>query len=68
MVLESESDAKRREAEILSRIIGIDVVNSAFHGSAIDGKHVNEELNVLLDRVERVHGIKVCHFIFSGEF
>uniref|UniRef100_A0A7S2ZAF1 beta-ketoacyl-[acyl-carrier-protein] synthase I n=2 Tax=Rhodosorus marinus TaxID=101924 RepID=A0A7S2ZAF1_9RHOD len=66
LVIESESAAKEREAVILSRILATRIVNSAYHASGIDTKHVTGELHVLLDRVEDIHGIKREAFAENG--
>jgi 3-oxoacyl-(acyl-carrier-protein) synthase len=67
MVLETETSMLDRQKNITSssfvpfqvkaRLLATQYSNSAFHGAALDRKHIGSELKRFLDDIERVHGI-----------
>lgn len=62
MVLETEASATARVAasqdcEIKARLVATQYSNSAFHGAALDRRHIASELKRFLTEVEFVHGI-----------
>ena len=66
MVLETESSCQERmklpaikgcnPCEIRARLLATQYSNSAFHGAALDRKHIASELNRFLREIEIVHG------------
>ena len=57
MVLELETICIERPARPLAMLLGARHNNSAYHASAIGTKHACRELELLLQDVERVHGL-----------
>jgi len=58
MVLETEtSSVERQGAKVQARLLATQYSNSAYHGAAMDRKHIAKELNRFLADVEMVHGI-----------
>lgn len=58
LLVENEKSAVERGAVPYCSIIGTHFVNSAFHGTAVDGTHVSDELNEFISRIERNYGIQ----------
>ena len=64
MVLETEESSDRRlrlsplrPFSVKARLLATQYSNSAFHGAALDRKHIAKELKRFLDDIELVHGI-----------
>ena len=62
MVLETEASAALRtiasvNCSIKARLVATQYSNSAFHGAALDRKHIASELKRFLAEIEFVHGI-----------
>ena len=64
MVLETEESSERRlrllsprPFAVKARLLASQYSNSAFHGAALDRKHIASELKRFLDDIELVHGI-----------
>ncbi|NLO92117.1 MAG: SDR family NAD(P)-dependent oxidoreductase [Elusimicrobia bacterium] len=58
LVLEDETEVRKRGMRPLARVLGTEFANSAFHPMRIDVNHVAEVMDKLVSKVERVHGIK----------
>lgn len=63
MVLETELSSLERQKisphpfKVRARLLATQYSNSAFHGAALDRKHIGSELKRFLDDVELIHGI-----------
>jgi 3-hydroxy-3-methylglutaryl CoA synthase len=64
MVLETEESSEKRlrlssprPFSVKARLLASQYSNSAFHGAALDRKHIASELKRFLDDIELVHGI-----------
>ena len=78
MVLETESSCQERmklpaikgcnPCEIRARLLATQYSNSAFHGAALDRKHIASELNRFLSEIEIVHGISRAEIATHGVY
>jgi 3-oxoacyl-(acyl-carrier-protein) synthase len=57
IVLETEASAEDRLMKGRARLLATQYSNSAFHGAALDVKHITSELGRFLDEVKLLHGI-----------
>lgn len=78
MVLETESSCQERikmpvlpgcmPCQIRARLLATQYSNSAFHGAALDRKHIASELKRFLNDVELVHGIGKAEIATHGVY
>ncbi|KAL7538955.1 hypothetical protein ACHAXR_011948 [Thalassiosira sp. AJA248-18] len=74
MVLETESSCQERmklpgqSCQIRARLLATQYSNSAFHGAALDRKHIASELKRFLNDVEMVHGISKAEIATHGVY
>lgn len=77
MVLETESSCQERmklpavpggTPQIRARLLATQYSNSAFHGAALDRKHIASELKRFLNDVELVHGISKAEIATHGVY
>ena len=78
MVLETEASCQERmklpaiqgclPCEIRARLLATQYSNSAFHGAALDRKHIASELNRFLSEVEIIHGISRAEIAQHGVY
>ena len=74
MVLETEmSQIERmnvspRPFEVKARLLHTQYSNSAFHGAALDRKHIGSELKRFLNDIEQVHGISKAELATHGVY
>jgi 3-oxoacyl-(acyl-carrier-protein) synthase len=72
LVLETESSVLERQlenkVEIKARLLATQYSNSAFHGAALDRKHIGRELNRFLTDVELIHGINKAEIANHGVY
>jgi len=82
LVLETESSSQNRSSTINSdsidsdssqfsvraRLLATQYSNSAFHGAALDRKHIASELNRFLSEVEIVHGVSKAEVATHGVY
>ena len=73
MVLETEASSKKRfgmepSAGIKARLLATQYSNSAFHGAALDRKHIASELKRFLADVELIHGINKAEIATHGVY
>mmetsp|Transcript_10824 Transcript_10824/g.16500 ORF Transcript_10824/g.16500 Transcript_10824/m.16500 type:complete len:1124 (+) Transcript_10824:47-3418(+) len=78
MVLETESSCQERmklpaikgctPCEIRARLLATQYSNSAFHGAALDRKHIASELDRFLNEIEIVHGISRAEIATHGVY
>jgi len=78
MVLETESSFQQRSkfpaitgcppVQIRARLLATQYSNSAFHGAALDRKHIASELKRFLNDVELVHGIGKAEIATHGVY
>ena len=72
MVLETEQSCKERQVsqsfDIKARLLATQYSNSAFHGAALDRKHIGSELLRFLTDVELVHGISKAEIATNGVY
>uniref|UniRef100_A0A7S2LNP4 Hydroxymethylglutaryl-CoA synthase n=1 Tax=Leptocylindrus danicus TaxID=163516 RepID=A0A7S2LNP4_9STRA len=73
MVLETESSANARltataDFSIKARLVATQYSNSAYHGAALDRKHIGSELQRFLTEVEFVHGISKSDIAANGVY
>jgi len=78
MVLETESSCQERmklpavpgcqPCQIRARLLATQYSNSAFHGAALDRKHIASELKRFLNDVELVHGISKAEIATHGVY
>lgn len=74
MVLETEESSMERQKvsahpfAIKARLLHTQYSNSAFHGAALDRKHIGSELQRFLTEVELVHGIGKAEIATHGVY
>jgi len=78
MVLETESSCQERmklpvapgcePCQIRARLLATQYSNSAFHGAALDRKHIASELKRFLNDVELIHGISKAEIATHGVY
>ena len=75
MVLETEVSSDRRlrlssqpPFSVKARLLATQYSNSAFHGAALDRKHIAKELKRFLDDIELVHGICKAEIASHGVY
>jgi 3-oxoacyl-(acyl-carrier-protein) synthase len=74
MVLETELSSFERQKrapntfEAKARLLATQYSNSAFHGAALDRKHIGSELKRFLDEVELIHGINKAEIATHGVY
>ena len=78
MVLETESSSQERmklpsmkgcnSCEVRARLLATQYSNSAFHGAALDRKHIASELNRFLSEIELIHGISRAEIATHGVY
>jgi 3-oxoacyl-(acyl-carrier-protein) synthase len=74
MVLETEMSSIERQKyslypfEIKARLLATQYSNSAFHGAALDRKHIGSELLRFLNDVELIHGISKAEIATHGVY
>jgi 3-oxoacyl-(acyl-carrier-protein) synthase len=74
MVLETELSSLDRQRnspypfEVKARLLATQYSNSAFHGAALDRKHIGSELRRFLSDVEVIHGISKAEIATHGVY
>lgn len=74
MVLETESSSIERQKvsahpfEVKARLLATQYSNSAYHGAALDRKHIGKELARFLTDIELVHGICKAEIATHGVY
>jgi len=76
MVLETESSSQERLLDteknttfgVKARLLATQYSNSAFHGAALDRKHIMSELKRFLADVELIHGISKAEIATHGVY
>jgi 3-oxoacyl-(acyl-carrier-protein) synthase len=72
MVLETEQSCMERqesqEFQVKARLLATQYSNSAFHGAALDRKHIGSELTRFLNDVELIHGISKAEIATHGVY
>jgi len=71
MVLETEDSCAERlhsKDSIKARLLATQYSNSAFHGAALDRKHIASELKRFLSDVELIHGIGKAEIATHGVY
>ncbi|KAL3924205.1 MAG: hypothetical protein SGILL_001182 [Bacillariaceae sp.] len=74
MVLETELSSLERQKhspfpfEVKARLLATQYSNSAFHGAALDRKHIASELKRFLADVELIHGISKAEIATHGVY
>eukprot|EP00529_Nitzschia_sp_RCC80_P008964 CAMPEP_0113503472 /NCGR_PEP_ID=MMETSP0014_2-20120614/34172_1 /TAXON_ID=2857 /ORGANISM="Nitzschia sp." /LENGTH=1200 /DNA_ID=CAMNT_0000398461 /DNA_START=254 /DNA_END=3856 /DNA_ORIENTATION=+ /assembly_acc=CAM_ASM_000159 len=74
MVLETELSSLERQKismhpfEVRARLLATQYSNSAYHGAALDRKHIGSELKRFLDDVELIHGICKAEIATHGVY
>jgi len=72
LVLETEASCIDRQMsgsfEVKVRLLATQYSNSAFHGAALDRKHIGSELNRFLTDVEFIHGINRAEIATHGVY
>jgi 3-oxoacyl-(acyl-carrier-protein) synthase len=74
MVLETELSSLDRQKislhpfEVRARLLATQYSNSAFHGAALDRKHIGSELKRFLEDVELIHGISKAEIATHGVY
>jgi 3-oxoacyl-(acyl-carrier-protein) synthase len=78
MVLETESSCQERmklpalagcqPCQIRARLLATQYSNSAYHGAALDRKHIGSELKRFLNDVEMIHGISKAEIATHGVY
>ena len=72
LVLETEASCIDRQIpgsfEVKARLLATQYSNSAFHGAALDRKHIGAELNRFLTDVELIHGINRAEIATHGVY
>ena len=73
MVLETEASAAIRvnssvNCTVKARLVATQYSNSAFHGAALDRKHISSELKRFLTEIEFVHGISKSDVATHGVY
>lgn len=74
MVLETEASCKERTKNCMNnftvkaKLLATQYSNSAYHGAALDRKHIGSELSRFLSDIERVHGITKAEIATHGVY
>jgi 3-oxoacyl-(acyl-carrier-protein) synthase len=74
MVLETELSSRERQKlapssfEVKARLLATQYSNSAFHGAALDRKHIGSELKRFLSDAELIHGINKAEIATHGVY
>mmetsp|Transcript_19737 Transcript_19737/g.54885 ORF Transcript_19737/g.54885 Transcript_19737/m.54885 type:complete len:261 (+) Transcript_19737:41-823(+) len=74
MVLETEVSTMERQKlalhpfEVKARLLATQYSNSAYHGAALDRKHIGSELKRFLQEVELIHGITKAEIATHGVY
>lgn len=74
LVLETETSSIERQKvslhpfEVKARLLATQYTNSAFHGAALDRKHIGKELKRFLTDIELVHGISKAEIATHGVY
>eukprot|EP00538_Stauroneis_constricta_P012682 CAMPEP_0119551182 /NCGR_PEP_ID=MMETSP1352-20130426/4501_1 /TAXON_ID=265584 /ORGANISM="Stauroneis constricta, Strain CCMP1120" /LENGTH=1116 /DNA_ID=CAMNT_0007597191 /DNA_START=137 /DNA_END=3487 /DNA_ORIENTATION=+ len=74
MVLETEVSTMERQKialhpfDVKARLLATQYSNSAFHGAALDRKHIGSELKRFLTEVELIHGITKAEIATHGVY
>mmetsp|Transcript_16546 Transcript_16546/g.29875 ORF Transcript_16546/g.29875 Transcript_16546/m.29875 type:complete len:1072 (+) Transcript_16546:72-3287(+) len=74
LVLETETSSIERQRvsifpfEVKARLLHTQYTNSAFHGAALDRKHIGKELKRFLTDIELVHGISKAEIATHGVY
>merc|ERR1712232_969007 len=74
MVIETEMSSMERQKlsphsfEVRARLLHTQYSNSAYHGAALDRKHIGSELTRFLTEVELVHGISKAEIATHGVY
>lgn len=73
MVLESEESLLMRQLEkpvlkVKARLLATQYSNSAYHGAALDRKHIAKELKRFLNDIEVIHGISKSEIAANGVY
>ncbi len=70
MVLETEESCRARQFgdSIKARLLATQYSNSAYHGAALDRKHIASELKRFLNDVELIHGISKAEIASHGVY
>jgi len=74
LVLETELSSLERQRnssnpfEIKARLLATQYSNSAFHGAALDRKHIGSELKRFLTDIELIHGISKAEIATHGVY
>lgn len=72
LVLETEQSCMERqesqEFQVKARLLATQYSNSAFHGAALDRKHIGSELSRFLTDVELIHGISKAEIATHGVY
>ncbi len=58
IVVEAESEIKKRGMEPIAEVIATEFLNSAFHGSRLDISHISQVMEKLISTAEKRMGIK----------
>jgi phosphopantetheinyl transferase/NAD(P)-dependent dehydrogenase (short-subunit alcohol dehydrogenase family)/acyl carrier protein len=57
LIVETESEARRRGVEPIVEVLGTHYSNSSFHGTRLDVNHVSSELQLFMKNIHKAHGI-----------
>ena len=68
MVLETTPSATERGAHVKARLLATQYSNSAYHGAALDRKHITRELVRFLADIELIHGISKAEIAQHGVY
>jgi len=72
MVLETETSCIERQiagnVEVKARLLATQYSNSAFHGAALDRRHIGSELDRFLADIELIHGVKRSEIATHGVY
>jgi len=74
MVLETEMSSIERQKlsahpfQVKARLLQTQYSNSAYHGAALDRKHIGSELKRFLDDIEMMHGISKAEIAAHGVY
>lgn len=74
MVLETEMSTLERQKltpmgfQVKARLLATQYSNSAYHGAALDRRHIGQEMKRFLDDIEMVHGITKAEIAAEGVY
>jgi len=57
LVIEDETEVRKRGMKPLARVLGTTITNSAFHPTRLDINHVADTMDRLMKKVEKIHGL-----------